>query len=332
MAIHPPANESEFSRVTPAGSEALIASVMQATPDVRAGIFGPGSMSWKINREAGMFLGAGRAALLQLAHPWVATAIAQHSSVLSNPIARFHNTFRVVFAMVFGSLDQAVSATRYLYRLHTRVQGQLTETVPGYVPAYAPGSRYEANEIAALRWVYATLIETAVLAYETVVPPLSDTELHAYYRETKLLAALFGLPSSALPHDWTAFLAYCRAMEQSTTLGVTPTARSIGHSVLAGAGSWIKPPHWYRALTTAWLPERLRSEFELPYQRREARSVQRARSWLPRVYRQLPASLRFVGPWHEAQSRLAGHDPGPFARVSNRFWIGEPRVPFGAPD
>ena len=32
-----------------------------------SGIFGPQSMSWRINREAAIFLGAGRALLLQLA-------------------------------------------------------------------------------------------------------------------------------------------------------------------------------------------------------------------------------------------------------------------------
>jgi uncharacterized protein (DUF2236 family) len=325
MNMNQPAQESEFMRVSREDSESLIASVTLATPNPRAGVFGPDSMSWKINREAGMFLGAGRATLLQLAHPWVATAIAQHSNVLSDPIARFHNTFRVVFAMVFGSLDQAAGATRHLYRLHTRVQGRLTEEVPGY----ARGSVYEANEISALRWVYATLIETAVLAYEFVLPPLTRSELDTYYDETKRLAQLFGLPISCLPPDWAAFVSYCRDMEQSSVLGVTASAQAIGQSVLAGAGSWIKPPHWYRALTTAWLPERLRREFGLCFGSGEAASVDRARRWLPRIYRRLPAALRFVGPWQEAQARLARRPLSPLTRAGNRFWIGEARLPFG---
>ena len=33
-----------------------------------AGIFGPRSMTWRVDREAAIFLGAGRALLLQLAH------------------------------------------------------------------------------------------------------------------------------------------------------------------------------------------------------------------------------------------------------------------------
>jgi len=37
-----------------------------------AGVFGPDSATWRVNREAAIFLGAGRALLLQLAHPSVA--------------------------------------------------------------------------------------------------------------------------------------------------------------------------------------------------------------------------------------------------------------------
>jgi uncharacterized protein (DUF2236 family) len=88
-----------------------------------------------MNREAILFLAAGRALLLQLAHPWVAAAVADHSKALTDPVARFHRTFKVVFTMVFGTVDQAFAAARSLHR------------------------RNRANNISALRWVYATLSE-----------------------------------------------------------------------------------------------------------------------------------------------------------------------------
>ena len=105
-------NEDRASLVSREQLEALLAAVAARTADPRAGIFGPDSVSWKINRESALFLGAGRAAILQLAHPWVTAALEQHSSLLSDPIARFHNTFRIVFTMIFGSLDQALRAAR----------------------------------------------------------------------------------------------------------------------------------------------------------------------------------------------------------------------------
>jgi uncharacterized protein (DUF2236 family) len=309
--------EDRSSLVSPGDSESVLTALERAAPDRRAGFFGPRSMTWKINRESALFLGAGRAALLQLAHPWVATAIEQHSKVMSRPIARFHNTFRIVFTMIFGTVDQALAAARSLYAVHTRIHGEMTDDIA----SYPRGSHYEANEIAALRWVYATLIETAVLAFECVMPPLTPGELEDYYAETKLLAALFGLPATALPEDWPAFLAYCREMQQSDALGVSGNARTMGHNILAGAGSWIKPPHWSRALTAEWLPELFRSEFALPFEREDAQAVARARQRLPNFYMSLPAALRFVGPWHEGTARLRGRGAGLPRR--NR-WIGEP--------
>src|SRR5579863_430441 len=120
-------HEDRASVVSRSDSEALIAAIERATLDRRAGIFGPASMSWRVNREAALFLGAGRAALLQLAHPWVAAALEQHSTLMSRPIARFHHTFRIVFAMIFGSLEQAAAAARHLYTLHTNIRGELPE-------------------------------------------------------------------------------------------------------------------------------------------------------------------------------------------------------------
>ena len=316
---HPP------SIVSREAIEALIAAAGRASANPRAGIFGPQSTSWRINREAALFLGAGRAALLQLAHPWVATALEQHSTLISQPIARFHNTFRIVFSMIFGSLDQAVAAAGHLYSLHTFIRGE----IPEQVGAWARGSHYEANDTAALRWVYATLIESAMLAYEFVMPPLPPGERSAYFEETRTLAGLFGLPPSELAGDWKEFRTWSREMERSNLLGVTASARAMAQNLLGGAGSWIKPPFWYRALTTEWLPARFRDEFGLQFGDAEQKAVECATRRLRGIYRMLPSAIRFVGPWHEAQARLRGKRAGLVAQLSNRFWIGQTRLPFG---
>jgi uncharacterized protein (DUF2236 family) len=319
----PPSDEAG-SFVSSGDIEALLAAVADRCTNPTAGIFGPDSMSWQINRESALFLGAGRAALLQLAHPWVAVALTQHSSLLSQPIARFHNTFRIVFTMIFGSSNQAMAAARHLYALHTRIRGEMPENIA----AYKQGSPYEANEIAALRWVYATLVESAVLAYECVRPPLTPAERDLYYAESKTLAALFGIPAAALPQNWDDFIAYNQQMHQSSALGVSPSARSMAHNLLTGAGSRIHPPHWYRSLTAAWLPPRFQDEFALDFGSPAQRAAEAARRRLPNLYRKLPPSVRFVGPWHEAQARIAGRPTNAFVRLSNRFWIGQPVLPF----
>src|SRR5437762_2944389 len=241
--------------------ERLWDSIRDQTSNPHAGIFGPSSISWKVNRESVLFLGAGRAALLQLAHPWVAAALDRHSNLRNDPLARFHNTFRVVFTMIFGTLSQALAASRYLYDLHTRIKGEL----PTPVARYPQGSPYQANEVNALLWVYATLIDSALFAYNIVLPQFSSTEREAYYTETKTLGALFGIPPDAMPADWAAFEAYNQAMLSSDMLGVNALSREMANRVLHGSGSWVPVPGWYRALTAASLPERLRIEFALEY-------------------------------------------------------------------
>jgi len=303
-----------------------VAANISAPP--RAGIFGPKSISWRVHRESALFLAAGRAALLQLAHPWVAAALNQHSDLLGDPLARFHNTFRVVFTMFFGSLDQVLASSRYLYRLHVGIQGPIPEAVG----AHPQGSRYQANEVQALLWVYATLIDSAVVAYECVQPALTSDEREQYYAETKRFAALFGIPEAALPKDWAAFEAYNRRMWASDELGVNTLSRDLGAAVMSGAGSWVKPPGWYRALTAAWMPERLRAEFTLEFGEREQASAARAARWLPRIYPLLPKAVRFVGPYREACARLSERRVGPLIRASNRFWMGQPRMMFAQPE
>ena len=96
--------------VTRSELEGALARVRAAVADPRDGIHGPGSPAWQLQRESMVFLGGGRAALLQLAHPFVAYAIDQHSKTRGDVVGRFQRTFRNVFAMVYGDLDTAMRA------------------------------------------------------------------------------------------------------------------------------------------------------------------------------------------------------------------------------
>jgi uncharacterized protein (DUF2236 family) len=301
--------------VSRAASQELVDSLERLPGEPGDGFFGRGSVTWRVNRESAVFLGAGRAALLQLAHPWVAIALAQHSNLLHDAVGRFHSTFRVIYTMMFGTRGQATEASKQLYRVHTGIRGELPS-----------GEHYEANEVNALRWVYATLVESAMMAYEFALPPLTLSDREQYYAESKRMAALFGISSEALPLDWTAFLDYTAKMVDSPQLYVGAEALALGKSVLSGAGTWIHPPHWYRALTAYWMPVPLRAAFQLDFGPREEQAVHRAACWLPRIYPSIPSTVRFVGPFHEASARLRGRAPGALTRRSNCFWMGQPRL------
>lgn len=289
--------------------------------DADAGLFGPHSALWRVNREAALFLGSGRALLLQLAHPWVGAAIAAHSDALADPLGRFHRTFGTVYAMVFGTRTQAFATARRLHRVHAGITGQMPYGLGGF----AAGSAYRANETAALRWVWATLVDTALLAHDLALPPLPEAERARYYEESVRIGALFGLPPDALPPDPAAFAAYMASMVDGDALAVGPDARRVGVGLVAAPKRWLPLPRWFRDLTAHTLPPRLREAYGLPYGPVERRRAQRAIRWTRRLYPRLPRRLRHVAPYQEAVARLAGRGPDAFTRALNRAWIGRAR-------
>jgi uncharacterized protein (DUF2236 family) len=303
--------------------ESSLDTVRAAAAGPHEGVFGPASMTWRVDREAAIFLGAGRALLLQLAHPWVAAGIAEHSRTLADPIGRFHQTFNTVFTMVFGTLDSALAKARRLHRRHTAVTGSLPQAAGGF----AAGSVYRANEVKALVWVHATLVETALLTHDLVLPALTNSEREKYWAEAKLFAALFGVGQSDLPSDWASFAAYNEAMSGADVLTVTPAARQIAEQIFLKRTTGLRAPKWYLALTACLLPVRLREEFGLSFGEVEQRRAKLALARIRRFYPRLPMRLRTVGPYQEALARLQGERrPDLAVRSLNRLWIGRPMM------
>jgi uncharacterized protein (DUF2236 family) len=309
----------DFGIVTESGLEEQLELVRSNAASPVAGVFGPASVTWRNNREAILFLAAGRALLLQLAHPWIAAAVAEHSTALSDPIVRFHRTFKVVFTMVFGTTDEAFAAARRLHRRHSGIRGVL----PDAVGSFKAGSPYYANNISALRWVSATLSDSAMVAHDLVLGPLCEADRAQLYAESQWFAGLFGIPSTLLPADYMGLNAYVGAMCDSDILTVSAAGRRIAAEIFAWRGSWFRIPGRYRVLTAGMLPERLRRDFGLNYVDAEQRSSERALRLIRHAYRLLPTRLRYVGPYHEALQRLAGTpNPDLLTRFANRLWMG----------
>ncbi|WP_257164602.1 oxygenase MpaB family protein [Bradyrhizobium sp. SRS-191] len=309
--------------VSEADFERCLDEVLSSAAVAGDGVLDPDSVMWRVHREAALFLGAGRALLLQLAHPWVSAGIAAQSKVFADPLGRFHRTFSIVYTMVFGTREQAIAVARRLYRRHAAVDGAMTETAG----PFAAGSRFRANDVEALRWVHATLVETAMMSYGLLCPPLAEVEREQYWREAMRFARLFGVPHDVLPPDWGSFKNYAAEMMESETLTVSAAARDIAQRIFSGEATLIGPPRWFTALTAEMLPERLRLAFDLRYGERERRSAARARAWLPQIYAVLPEKLRTVGPYQEAMARIRGEPCPAITRLLNRAWIGQPLMP-----
>src|SRR5262245_51526854 len=89
---------------------------------------GPGSVSWKINREVIVVAGWGRAILLQLAHPAVAAGVHGHSEFRGSLLAGFRRTRSTIGAMLsmtFGDTEQMIATAAGISTIHDRVHGRV---------------------------------------------------------------------------------------------------------------------------------------------------------------------------------------------------------------
>lgn len=283
--------------------EASLERIVPLAPaDERAGIYGPESVSWRVNRESMVFLGAGRAALLQLADPYVAYGVEHHSATRTDPFGRFRRTFYNVFAMVFGDRETAFRAARMVHAIHSRIEGDLPEEARG------AGTRYRANEPEALFWVHATLLDTAVMVFEKVVRRLKPREKARYYEESRRFAYLFGIPDDVIPPDWDAFQDYMARMFESPRITVTTPAREMARFLLAPMHPALGPlMDSYKIVTARLLPERIAEGFGLSRGGAPGRAIHEAALRSASLLRRgLPARLRYGPAYIEAKRRLAG--------------------------
>ncbi len=306
------ADDRRVAIVTRDELERSLADLRTHVGDPRAGILGPQSVAWRLGGDLGVFLGGGRAALLQLAHPMVANAIEHHSSTRTDVVGRFQRTFRHVFAMVFGELDDALIAARRVHAIHTRVHGVIAEAI-GSWPA---GTRYHANDADALRWVHATLADTTIVVREHLDGALPIEIKDQYIVELNRFAALFGIPRQLLPTSWAEHAAYMEAMIGSERLAVSASAREMGQ-FLFGRGAASQPPlgRIAEAVSAALLPSHLAAAFGL---RAAPLLVRGGLGAFAAVYGRLPRVLVALPAHADARNRLAGRGPSRLSAWTDR--------------
>ncbi|MFO0554693.1 MAG: oxygenase MpaB family protein [Polyangiaceae bacterium] len=304
--------------------EADLVALRAEVADPRAGIFGPGTMAWEVSREAAVFLGAGRAALLQLAHPFVAGAISEHSVTRSDPAQRFRATFQRIFRMVFGDLDEAVAAAREVYATHSKIRGALDEDVG----RFAVGERYDARDREAKVWVLATLWDTSLFVFDRVVRPLTRAEREQFYAESRRFARLFGVADD-LPATYADFERYVERTLAGDMLGVSRRAAEIGRVILRPqnlVGRIVRDD--YGTFTAHLLPERLARGFGLDRggasgQKRYETILMTTRRLLPH----LPDHARFIPAYIEAVRRIEGKTGRDrLGELVSRLYVGQARL------
>jgi uncharacterized protein (DUF2236 family) len=269
---------------------------------VRRGYFAPESAVWRIARESVLMLGGGYALLMQAAHPLVAAGIVAHSSFRESPWRRLAGTMSVIYTVVYGTRAEADRAAARVRAIHAGVQG----SIPARLGLYPVGTRYAAQDPRLLLWVHGTLLDTALVMHETFVRPLGEQERQAFYEDMKVVAQLFGTPASVLPDSFGDFQAYRRERLDSGEIVVTDPAREVAETVLRPPVTVALRPalEALGLLTAGLLPEALREQYNLPWDRaRAALLAASARTLRRAVLPLLPDIVRAVGPERRARER-----------------------------
>jgi uncharacterized protein (DUF2236 family) len=249
-------------------------------------MFGPGSLTWRVNGEAVLLLGGGRALILQVAHPKVAAGVAEFSDYRRDPWGRLYRTLALTLAIVFGEPGASRAASRRLRRVHARVAGTDDR-----------GEPYRALDPELLLWVHATLIDTSLTLYERYVAELTAGERRRYYEEMRALGEAYAIPRDSMPVDYAAFRRYWAGMLLDG-LRVTQTTRDVADAVLHPD---LRPVAWpvaelLRLVTVGTLPDALRDELDVDWGPGRERLLAGSQAAIRPLMPLLPALLhRFPG-------------------------------------
>ncbi len=242
------------------------------------GVYAEDSITRRINRENIFLLGGGRALLMQLAHPLVAAGVDAHTDFRTHPIRRLRRTVRMTMAIVFGERETALAAARAVNQAHAHVRG------PGY----------RALDPDLLLWVHATLVDSALITYETFVKQLTSSERDDFYAESKVLGELLGIPPDRFPATLSDFDAYVSRMIFEGPVRVTDRARDLARLVLRPPIRLLPGPVMipFEVITSGLLPASIRDEYGLSWGAAQRRAFALATRAVPRIVALTPPVLR----------------------------------------
>ena len=198
------------------------------------GLFGPDSVTWRVQSDPIMWVAGLRALLLQATHPVAMAGVLDHSDFRADPWGRLTRTADYVGTVAFGSLDEVDEIGRRVRAVHAKVRG-----IDG-----RSGRTYSARDPHLLTWVHCCEVESFLTTFQRAGGGLSPAEVDTFYAEQTRAAAVVGLDPDAVPSSAAAMATYFRRMR--------PELRADGRSLRAARYVLAPPmPAWVQLTTPA---------------------------------------------------------------------------------
>lgn len=175
------------------------------------GLFGPGSMVWRIHGDLpSMLIGGIGALMLQTLHPLAMAGVDQHSDFRSDPFSRLRNTSEFIAMTSFGSAEAAAHAVARVRSVHVPVKGTASD-----------GRPYSASDPELLTWVHVALVRSFLAGYQRYSGrPLGRAQRDRYLDEVALVAEKLG--ARDVPRSERSVRDYLREIRPELT--ATPSA------------------------------------------------------------------------------------------------------------
>ncbi|NES14190.1 MULTISPECIES: oxygenase MpaB family protein [Micromonospora] len=274
------------------------------------GLFGPGSVTWKVHDEPILIVAGLRSLYLQALHPRAMAGVAQNSNYRTDAWGRLVRTATYVGTTIYGTTAEAEAAGRRLRARHARLRARDPFT----------GEEFRIDDPDLLRWVHVTEIESFLSTARRAGLALTDAEVDGYYTEQRRSAALVGLDPTEVPGTAAEVADYYRriqgdlrmtreAAETALFLTAPPVPWKLSRPLRLGLS--LGPPRWAyfgvaglaMALLPAWA-RRLYGGLGLPTTALSAdlsaRALRLALAAVPRRYREGPLQ-------QAAKARVARH-------------------------
>jgi len=280
--------------------------------DPDPGLFGPGSVSWRVLREPMLILAGGRALLLQAAHPHVAQGAIDHSAYREDPFGRLMRTYEWAGAVAFGTTREAEAASQAVNRLHAKIAGRIP---PEHgTRRVKRGSHYSAQDENLLLWVHATFVDTLLVAHDTLVGGLTKADRDRFVREWDVVGRMMGVPDRLF---WKSAARLRQYVEREVKRG----AAQPGDGSRLVAETILHPPLPTRLITPLWgllafmtegfLPAKLHQGYRIFWTPAHTAAFRSITLTLRMTRTTLPRRLRVAPIYDFAMMRARGELPAP---------------------
>jgi uncharacterized protein (DUF2236 family) len=191
--------------------------------------------------------------------------------------------------ITFGAPERAQQAIERINAIHAQVHGTLQHDV-GVLRA---GTPYSATDPKLLLWVHATLLDSMMLTYESLVTPLASEERDRFCAEAAETGVWLGIPDAMLPMTAADLMRYMTGMYESGEIAIGPDARALADALFSPPlGPATRLFRITRLITAGLLPPAIRAGYGLPWDDSRARTCRRLMTLIRRVRRLLPPVLR----------------------------------------